>query len=131
MLGPVVVVSTVALFASGIALLVDPNGLGGHLLLIHRASFFVWLAVTTIHVLGHLVEMGRLAPRDWRPRTRRRIPGAGLRQVIIVASLAIGVLLAVVLVGRVTEFRQTYHGHHRGFVSKIGPGATGSEPNPP
>jgi hypothetical protein len=119
-LGPFVVVLTVVLFASGIVLLLDPNGLGGHLLLIHRASFIIWLAVMAVHVLGHLVETGRLAPRDWMRRTRRRVPGAGLRQLIIVASLAAGVILAVSLVGKVSDFRQTYHGDHQGFIQPPG-----------
>ena len=113
-LGPFVVVLTLLLFASGIALLLDPNGLGGHLLLIHRASFFVWLAATTVHVLGHLIETGRLAPRDWMPRTRRQVPGAGTRQLTIVASLVVGAVLAALLYGRVTNFRQSHH-HHDGF----------------
>jgi hypothetical protein len=120
-LGPFVVLLTVVLFASGIALLLDPSGLGGHLLLIHRASFIVWLAVTAVHVLGHLVEMGRLAPRDWMPLARRRVKGAGVRQLAIVASLIIGAVLAAALVGRVSDFRQTSHGHNKGFISRAAP----------
>jgi hypothetical protein len=112
-LGPFVVVLTLLLFASGIALLLDPNGLSDRLLLIHRASFFVWLAVTTVHVLGHLVETGRLAPRDWTPRARRQIPGAGARQLTIAASLIVGAVLAAALSGRVTDYRQGHHHHDR------------------
>jgi hypothetical protein len=115
-LGPFVVVLTVILFASGTALLLAPNGLGGRLLLIHKASFVLWLAVTAVHVLGHLVETGRLAPRDWMHHTRRRVPHAGVRQLSIAASLVIGAVLAVALVGHVNTYRQTYRGagHDRG-----------------
>jgi hypothetical protein len=119
-LGPFVVVLTIVLFASGIALLLDPNGLGGHLLLIHRASFIIWLAVMAVHVLGHLVETGRLAPRDWMRRTRRQVPGAGLRQLMIVASLVVGAILAVSLAGRTSDFRSTYYGHQKRFISPTG-----------
>jgi hypothetical protein len=120
-LGPFLVGLTVVLFASGTALLLDPNEFGGHLLLIHRASFIIWLAVMVVHVLGHLVETGRLAPRDWMRRTRRRVPGAGLRQLIIAASLAVGVILAASLVGRVNDFRQSFHGgHQKSFISPSG-----------
>jgi len=122
-LGPFVVVLTVVLFASGIALLLVPNGLGGHLLLIHRASFFLWLAVTTVHVLGHFLETSRLAPRDWMHHARRRVPGAGARQLTIVASLLVGAVLAVALVGRVSDFRQAFHGHKGGFVPRAAPPA--------
>jgi len=113
-LGPFVILLTLVLFASGIALLLNPNGLGRRLLLVHQASFFVWLGATTVHVLGHLVETGRIAPRDWMRTTRRRVPGAGLRQATIAASLIVGAVLAATLVGRVTDFRQNYHGHDRG-----------------
>jgi hypothetical protein len=114
-LGPFVVVLTVVLFASGVALLLVPDGLGGQLLLLHRASFILWLAVTTVHVLGHLVETGRLAPRDWTHHARRRVPGASTRLLTIVASLVVGAVLAGALVGRVSSFRQTFHGHNQGL----------------
>jgi hypothetical protein len=126
-LGPFVVALTVVLFASGIAPLLDPNGLGGHLLLIHRASFIVWLAVMAVHVLGHVVETARLALRDWTRRARRRVPGASLRQLVIVASLAVGAILAVSLVGKVGDFRQTHEGHHKGFISPTGQAIPSSE----
>jgi hypothetical protein len=105
-LGPLVVVLTVALFASGIALLLAPSSWHGTLLFLHRASFFLWLAVMTVHVLGHLVETGRLAPQDWVRRTRRRVSGGGARLLLIAATLVVGALLAMSLVGNVHSYRQ-------------------------
>ena len=72
LLGPMVVLSTVVVFASGVALLLAGPSSRGTLLPIHKISFFVWLAATAIHVLGHLQE---LAPalrasrpsREWSP----------------------------------------------------------------
>lgn len=97
LLGPLVVVLTVVLFASGIALVASPRALDGRLLLIHKASFVVWFAVMVVHVLGHLVETARLAPLDWARRTRVQVKGASLRQwtlvVAVVAGLALGVAL--------------------------------------
>ena len=55
----------------------------------------------TIHVLGHLGEVFRLAPRDWLRRTRREVTGAGLGQWLIAASLVVGVPLGFVLLSRV------------------------------
>src|SRR6266436_3027710 len=53
LLGPVVIVATVVLLATGIALIVvGPDG--GLVLTLHKASFFVWLAALGAHVLGHL-----------------------------------------------------------------------------
>ena len=47
------------------------------LLTVHTASFVLWFGAMTIHVLGHLGEVFRLAPRDWLRRTRREVTGAG------------------------------------------------------
>ncbi|MGA2162872.1 MAG: hypothetical protein ABSH36_00205 [Solirubrobacteraceae bacterium] len=57
LLGPLVALSTVVVFASGVALLLLGPGSRSTLLLVHKASFFVWLAATAVHVLGHLPEV--------------------------------------------------------------------------
>jgi hypothetical protein len=104
-LGPFVVILTVVLFASGIAVLLAPDSSWhGRLLLLHKASFVVWLAAMAIHVLGHLADTARLAPLDWARRSRSRVKGAGVRQGAILASLALGAVLAVALVGHVHTY---------------------------
>jgi hypothetical protein len=60
------------------------------LLKVHKASFVLWFGAMTIHVLGHLGEVFRLAPRDWLRRTRRDVTGAAPRQWLIAASLVAG-----------------------------------------
>jgi hypothetical protein len=98
LLGPVVVVLTVVVFVSGVGLVVLlPRSLRQELLFVHRASFILWLAVMTLHVLGHLGETMRLAPRDWLLRTRRQVSGASSRQWILACSVALGALGAVAL----------------------------------
>jgi hypothetical protein len=88
---PVVVLSTLAVFATGIAMLaVHPHG--GVVLGLHKASFVVWLAATGVHVLGHLPKLPRLAAGDWRPATR--LPSAWMRVVLVVASVGIGAMFA-------------------------------------
>ena len=73
LLGPVVVILTVVLLASGVGLLlVGPSWLP-LLLKVHKASFVLWFGAMTIHVLGHLGEVFRLAPRDWLRRTGRDV----------------------------------------------------------
>ena len=101
LLGPVVVILTLVLLASGVGLmLVRPSWLP-LLLKVHKASFVLWFGAMTIHVLGHLGEVLRLAPRDWLRRTRRDVTGAGPRQWLIAASLVAGVLLGFLLLSRV------------------------------
>lgn len=101
LLGPFVVVTTVAVFATGIALMFVGHGLRQQVLFLHKASFVLWFGAMAIHVLGHLVDTARLAPRDWMARTRRDVRGAGLRQWTIVSSVVLGVPLGMLLLGRV------------------------------
>lgn len=103
-LGPLVVVLTLAVLASGIGLLYSPAGIRSPLFRIHQASFVLWFAVLAIHVLGHLKDTAKLAPRDLYWRTRRQVTGASLRQWTVAASIGIGVLLASAVVSEVGVF---------------------------
>ena len=86
LVAPLVIVSTVVLFGTGVALLaVDQTH--GTLVGLHKASFIVWFGATAIHVLAHLVELPRAA--------RLRVPGLGARVVLVGASLAAGAVVAV------------------------------------
>jgi hypothetical protein len=98
LLGPVVVVLTLVLFASGIALLLVPLSLRNPVFFVHKASFVLWFGAMTIHVLGHIAETGRLAPADLAARTRRQVRGAGARLWAQAGCLVAGILLAVVTV---------------------------------
>jgi len=101
LLGPFVVVLTVVVLASGVALLLAGPAWQRSLLLLHKASFVLWFGAMTIHILGHVADTASLAPRDWMRRTRREVGGAGLRLWTIASSLVVGVLLGVLFVGRV------------------------------
>ena len=86
LVAPVVVVSTVFLFGTGVALLaVDETH--GTLVGLHKASFVVWLGATAIHVLAHLVELPRAV--------RVRMPGLLTRFALVGASLVAGAVVAV------------------------------------
>ncbi len=100
LLGPVVVILTLVLLFSGAGLMVSRPWLS-LLLKVHKASFVLWFGAMTIHVLGHLGEVFRLAPRDWLRRTRREVTGAGTRQWLIAASLVAGVMLGFLLLSHV------------------------------
>jgi hypothetical protein len=112
LLGPVVVILTVMLLASGVALLLASPAWSRQLLFVHKASFVLWFCAMTVHVLGHLAEVARLGPRDWLRRTRRDVRGAGGRQWLIAASLVAGALLGLVMLSRVGPWLATaYLGH--------------------
>ncbi len=95
LLGPVVVLSTVALFASGVTLVVLGPG-GGAVLGLHKASFVVWLAAMAAHVRAHLVRVPPLASADGR--RLGRLPGSSLRRWLVAGSLVAGLILALATV---------------------------------
>ncbi len=64
MIAPIVVASTIAVFATGVALLFLGPSSRGTLLFLHKASFVVWIIFTALHVLGHITEVpGAISPR--------------------------------------------------------------------
>ncbi|MGO9198240.1 MAG: hypothetical protein ACLQK4_14065 [Acidimicrobiales bacterium] len=101
LLGPFVVVLTAIVIASGVALLFAPYRWRAEMMFVHKASFVLWFGAMTIHVIGHIVETARLAPRDWSARTRRDIAGAGARQWLVVVSLAAGLVLGIAVAPQV------------------------------
>ena len=82
LLGPVLVTLTLIVFASGIALLFTPTAWHSRMLFVHKASFILWIAAMAIHVVGHLLDTARLAPRDWMRRTRREVTWSGPAPVV-------------------------------------------------
>jgi hypothetical protein len=90
LLAPGVVFTTVALFGTGVALLIV--GPRTELSFLHKVSFIAWFALMTIHVLGHVLELPGPAFADWRGP---RLAGASLRLAAVAAALAIGVGLAL------------------------------------
>jgi len=101
LLGPILVTLTLIVFASGIALLLTPTAWHARMLFVHKASFILWIAAMAVHVLGHLLETARLAPRDWMHETRTQVRGAGLRQWSVAASVSLGLILAFLTIPEV------------------------------
>jgi hypothetical protein len=139
-LAPVVVLLTVIMFASGIVLLFIGPGSGSRstVVLVHKVSFIAWIALTAIHVLGHLPEIIRLvrvSPESRRqlitapgpalpqstgsePQVAERLPGGGGRWLSLGGAMVIGLVLAVVLVPDFATWTGTagqvliHHHHH-------------------
>lgn len=124
-MAPLLVLDTLAIFVSGVALLLAGPSSRDTLMPIHKISFFIWLALASLHVLGHLPEIARglIAPRQTRqevlaaagldPAGRRtvasgpgiggwtlarRLPGGSGRGFSLVLALIAGLILALVLV---------------------------------
>ena len=100
-LGPFVVVLTVAVFGTGIALVFSPTTGRSEWLFLHEVTFILWFGVISLHVLGHLLDTARLAPKDFYRRTRRQVRGASARQWLIVGAVAIGAILALAVAPKI------------------------------
>ncbi len=124
LIAPVLVLSTIVVFVSGVILLFQGPHDRGQMLLIHKASFFVWVAFTALHLLGHLPDI--LPLLGWGSRAgevrRARLEPPGLeagragRRIALAGALVGGLVLAIVLIPDFAAWTQ--HGvlahHHRG-----------------
>lgn len=96
LLAPALVLATLAVFGTGIALLVEGHR-SNQLLFLHKASFVLWGALFGIHFLAYLPRMARSVLGDWSPERRRAVGGAGMRAAGVAVAVAAGVALALVL----------------------------------
>ncbi len=118
LLGPVLVVLTLVLLGSGVALILAPHNLRSSLLFLYKASFLLWFAVMTVHVLGHVVETAKLAPLDWVRRTRSQVEGASARQWALATALATGCLLGLVMLGPTSHYHRSRSFEPPGVVAQ-------------
>ncbi len=101
LLAPVLVLATAGIFITGVLLLALGHK-SDQLVFLHQASFAVWAGAFGIHFLWHLPHMLR-SLSGYRSGTRaQRIPGSGLRGMLVAASLGAGVALAITLAGAVS-----------------------------
>jgi len=100
---PVLVLSTLTLFGTGVALLAVPHR--GAVLALHKASFIAWFGAMSVHVLVY----GGKALRDvWAGMNSRHPGGEGIR--VAVAALAV---IAGLTVALATYHLATPWFHHR------------------
>ena len=115
LMGPVVVLSTVVVFVTGIALLIVGPQHRDPWLMLHKVSFIVWLVFMSLHVLLHLPAVARgfgIGPSGRRQRATAA-PGAIGRWIALTGAIVGGLVLALVLVGDFSAW--TSHGvfvHH-------------------
>ncbi len=94
---PVMIVATIALLATGIVMLAVGPRHSDTWLTIHQASFIVWFAVTTLHVLGHARETWKLTTAEMRAKPP--VPRRGVRISLVACSLALGLAIGVASLG--------------------------------
>jgi hypothetical protein len=120
-LGPVIVLLTVCVFGTGIMLAVTAPSYGyggpGEWLTLHQLSFIAWLCAMTVHVLTYVWRLPRLLIAEARGislsggetggqassgrhahRVMEVLGGRGTRLALLIASLLVGLLIALLTV---------------------------------
>jgi len=97
---PAVVIATIVVFASGIALLPLTPGRGSDLVLVHKLGFIVWFVLMTVHVLAYTAPAGRRCIDDFTGRGPAAVLATRPARLLLVgAGLVAGVILGVAGLG--------------------------------
>ena len=110
LIAPIVVISTLVVMASGVALLIGGPQSRSTFFPIHKLSFFVWIAFTALHVIGHLPDLARGLREDYGVEARwgEGTAGRSGRAMALASALTLGVVLALLLV---PQFAPWLHAH--------------------
>lgn len=101
LIAPAIVVSTVVLFSTGVALLAL-NRTQGAIVGLHKASFVVWFGATSLHVITRISSL--------LPILRQRLPGTVVRLGLVAASLGAGLLLATMTLPAADQLQDAVSG---------------------
>lgn len=113
-IAPVVIISTVVVFASGVVLLFAGPHSRGAVLPIHKVSFFIWIAFTALHMFAHLPGLPRALRADYgKPGQRSdEVGGRGGRVLSLIGALTAGAVLAIVAIPQFTPWLDINNLHH-------------------
>jgi len=115
-MAPIVLLSTVGVFVTGIGLLIVGPTDRNPMLLLHKLTFIVWVVFMSLHVLGHLPAVGRVLGLGGREETRRLgpTPGSAGRWIALAGAMVGGLVLAVVLIPDFAAWtaQGVFHHHH-------------------
>lgn len=108
---PAVVLSTLVVLASGVWLLLAGPRSRDAVLPIHKVGFIVWLSFTSVHVLGHVAALPRVAVAEYTSPAA----GRGWRAFALTVALAAGLAVAVMLVPQFHAWQvaRLFHHHRR------------------
>jgi thiosulfate reductase cytochrome b subunit len=117
LLAPIVVLSTLVVFASGVALLFAGPSSRDTLLPIHKISFIVSGVFMAPHVLAHLpslyrslrADYGRSASRGGPAGLRADVNGRSGRTLSLASALVLGVVLAILVIPQFGPWLSAHH----------------------
>ncbi len=92
LIAPFVVLSTVAVFVTGLELWFFGLRFGSVWIEAHKLTFIVWLPITGIHVLAHLNRSGEVVGAEF---SSSPFANALTRRSLVIGSLVAGVAVAI------------------------------------
>ncbi len=111
LLAPLLVVATIVLFASGVAM----GLLHGQPLTVarrlHGPASVVWLLLVGVHVLVYLKRAVISSKEDVEPESREAVPGARGRTYVLAAAIVIGVVVGAATVPMQHRWLHLSHDH--------------------
>lgn len=110
-LGPLVILTSLAVLGTGVMLAVVGPGHAGSWLFLHKATFVLWFGAMTIHVLSYAPKLPRMLSAR-QPGNGRRVPGGPARWLALTAALAAGVGVAAATMYMSASWSTFYGGFH-------------------
>jgi hypothetical protein len=104
LLAPVLVATTLLVFASGVALLIIGHR-SGVVLELHKVAFIVWGACFGAHFLWHLPRAWRAIRSTWEGSL---VAGAALRTVLLSVCIGAGLVVGIVLLPLIESWHHTH-----------------------
>jgi hypothetical protein len=108
LLGPFVILTSLAVLGSGAALAFSGPG-NGPWLFAHKASFVLWLGCMSVHVLAYVWRLPRILLGA--PGGVRMTVSGGIRWLLVGASLAAGLLIALLTIHLAAPWDARFIGH--------------------
>jgi hypothetical protein len=94
LLGPLVILTSVAVLGTGVMLAVVGPDSQGNWMFLHKASFVLWFGVMTIHVVAYVPRLPRLLSGGRARSGPAAAPGGAARYLALGGALAAGILVA-------------------------------------
>jgi hypothetical protein len=121
-MGPLLVVLTAVVFASGIVLLLEGPRNRATMLSIHKVSFIAWVVLFGLHILAHLPGLPQALRAAKVGASESPLEGSGGggaagRWLALVGTLVLGAVLAIVLIPHFSVWTAPGafpHHHHDG-----------------
>jgi hypothetical protein len=113
MLAPLLVLSTLSLFGTGVALIAFGHG-DGQLRTLHTLSFIAWGVLMIVHVLAYLTRVLRVGLADWWPKAGQVVAGARSRRAALAGALLAGLIIALATYPAQQSWLNHRHHHQHG-----------------